>query len=148
MSVGLFIDKNHSPTEADIAAAIGPMLPLWKTLIQFIRDTYAVQEDFRFLYGKTHGWALRFRVKGKLLTALYPTQSGFTVQIILGPTQVTRAMAMGLPSRVMKVLLAAKPWPEGRWLFIPVTSVADMRDIQQLLALRVETKRLAKRTAT
>ncbi len=63
MSVGIFTDKKQQPTEAEVQAAIGPRLSLWQELIQFIRETYPVQEDFKFLYGKKYGWAWRFRVK-------------------------------------------------------------------------------------
>ncbi len=43
---------------------------------------------------------------------------------------------------VRNVIAKATPYPEGRWLFIAVKSEDDLRDIHQLLALRVETKHL------
>jgi hypothetical protein len=52
---------------------------------------------------------------------------------------------MKLGKNVQEVIARANPYPEGRWLFIPVKSADDIRDIQQLLALRAETKRLQKR---
>lgn len=72
MSVGVFTDKHHEPTETEILEALGSKLALWQDLIEFIRETYPAQEDFRFLYGKHYGWARRFRTKGRLLTSLYP----------------------------------------------------------------------------
>jgi hypothetical protein len=93
------------------------------------------------LYGDKYGWGLRFSTKGKLLTSLYPVQGGFTVQIILGPEAVKKAQGMKMGRNVKRAIARAKPWPEGRWLFIPVKSEKDFRDIQQLLALRVEPKR-------
>jgi hypothetical protein len=51
---------------------------------------------------------------------------------------------MELGEHVQEVIAEANPYPEGRWLFIPVRSADDIRDIRQLLALRVETKRLQK----
>jgi hypothetical protein len=148
MSVGVFTDKKHQPSEEEIHKVIGPKLPVWQELVQYIRENYPSDEDFKFLYGKKYGWALRFRIRGKLLTSLYPTAGGVTVQINLGPAAIERAQGMGLGENVQEVIAKATPYPEGRWLFIPVRSTEDIRDIQQLLALRVETKRLQKRRST
>jgi hypothetical protein len=145
MSVGVFADKNHRPTDTETSEAIGPMLPAWGVLVKFIRENYTVQEDFKFLYGKKYGWALRFRISGKLLTSLYPTQNGFTAQVILNPTAVKQAQSMKLGKNVRQAIAQAHPYPEGRWLFVPVESKKDVRAIQRLLALRTETKHLQKR---
>ena len=146
MSIGIFVDKNHRPADTEVFEAIGPMLPGWKALGRFIRENYsAAQEDFKFLYGKKYGWGLQFRINGKLLTSLYPTQNGFTAQIILNPAAVDRTEVMKLGRKVRQVISAATPYSEGRWLFIPVESASDIRDIQRLLALKSETQGLQKK---
>lgn len=142
MSIGAFTEKFHQPTMDEVQAVIGPQLATWHALIAFIRESYPADEDFTFLYGKTYGWALRFRLRGKLLTSLYPAVGGFTVQINLSPAAVEQAQQMGLGESVQQAIARAKPYPEGRWLFIPVTSAADLHAVQQLLALRADTKRL------
>jgi hypothetical protein len=143
MSVGIFVDKNYRPTEADITAAVGPRLALWRALVAEINTTYpAAQDDFKFLYGKKYGWALRFRIKNQLLTSLYPAENGFKVQINLSPEAVDTVLSMGMGANVRQAIEQAYPYPEGRWLFIKVEGDGDLKDIQQLLALRAETKRL------
>lgn len=142
MSIGLFTDKKHQPTDSEVAEAVGAMLPTWHALIQFIRDHYPSQEDFAFLYGKNYGWARRFRIKGKLLTSLFPTQGGFTVQINLGPEAIETVRQWNPGKNVLQAIERARPYPEGRWLFIPVESEEDIREIRRLLALRAETKHL------
>jgi len=144
MSIGVFTDKNYQPTDTEVFGAIGSMLPSWQELVKFIRENYRVQEDFKFLYGKKYGWALRFRINGKLLTSLYPTQNGFTAQVNLGPTAIKQAQRMKLSKNVQQTIAKAHPYPEGRWLFVSVESENDIRDIQRLLTLRSETKRLRK----
>jgi hypothetical protein len=141
VSVGLFTDKSHQPTNAEIVAAIGPRFSAWQGFVCFVREKYPVQEDFKFLYGKNYGWGLRFRIKGKLLVSLYPAQGGFTVQIILRPEAVEKAQRMKLGKHVRQAIARANPYPEGRWLFIPVESEKDSRDIQQLLALWAQAKK-------
>jgi hypothetical protein len=142
MSIGLFTDKDHQPTDTQVVEAIGLRLPLWHALVHFVREQYPVQEDFKFLYGKNYGWALRFRIKGKLLVSLYPTQGGFTAQVNLSSDAIEKAQRMKLSKNVQQAIARAHPYPEGRWLFIAVESEKDLRDIQRLVALRVEVKHL------
>jgi hypothetical protein len=140
MSIGLFTDKEHPPTDAETLAAVGLKLALWQELLQFIRANYTTQEDLKFMYGHPYGWARRFRTRGKLLTALYPTDGGFTVQIILSTAAIARAQRLALGPDVQQVIAQAHPYPEGRWLFIPVEAETDARDIEQLLPLRAAMK--------
>ena len=118
MRIGLFTDKSHQPTDAQVLETIGPKLPLWHALVHFVREQYPVQEDFKFLYGKNYGWALRFRIKGKLLVSLYPAQGGFTAQVNLSSDAVEKAKSMRLGKNVQQAIARAHPYPEGRWLFI------------------------------
>ena len=144
MSVGLFTDKQRPPSVEELRAAIGERLPLWERLVAHLRATYPAQEDLKFMYGRKYGWALRFRIGAQLLTSLYPTQGGFTVQVNLGPAAVEHALDMGLGANMQGAIARAHPYPEGRWLFVPVESEDDRRDVERLVALRAETKRLIK----
>ncbi len=136
MGIGVFTDRGIQPEQADIQKTIGIRFDLWELLLTHIRSTYSPKEDIKFLYGKNYGWAYRFQVKGRLLTALYPTNGGFTVQIILNPdgVEITRSISTG--QNVQKAIEDANPYPEGRWLFIPVESPADLEDIYRLLELK------------
>jgi hypothetical protein len=144
MSVGIFTEKKHHPAECEILEALGRALPLWDELIAYILETYPCEEDFKFMYGKNYGWARRFRIKGQLLTSLFPAKDCFKAQVNLGPEAVDEALGMNLGSNVQQAIAGAIPYPEGRWLFIAVESAGDMQDIQRLLKLRVRTKRLVK----
>jgi len=143
MSIGVFTDKKHQPTDDEILQVIGSQVSVWQALIQFIRENYPSDEDFKFLYGKAYGWALRFRIRDKLLiTSLYPTEEGFTVQINLSQAAIEQVQRMKPGENVQHAITRATPYPEGRWLFIPVKSMDDLGDIQQLLVLRAEMKKL------
>ncbi len=137
MSIGVFTDKDHQPTEKEILSAVGPKIHLWETLIEIVRKNYAPQQDLKYLYGKKYGWAVRFRIKEKTLLSLYPAQPGFTVQINLRPGAVRKALGMGMGKNVVDTIAKAHPYPEGRWLFIHVVSKKDVVDIQRMLPLRV-----------
>ena len=68
---------------------------------------------------------------------MYPSDAHLTVQIVLGRAQVAMAAATHLSSDIWKVLRAAKDYPEGRWLFVPVSSLKSARDMEPLIALKV-----------
>jgi hypothetical protein len=85
---------------------------------------------------------VRFRIKGQVLINLYPAKDGFVAQVNLSEAAVQQALSGGLRQHAKQAIAAAHPYPEGRWLFVRVDSVEDALDIQRLLAVRVEEKRL------
>jgi hypothetical protein len=135
MSVGVFTDKAQAPTLEQVTEAIGSRRAAWEEILQIIRDRYSHQEDWRF-YGKNNGWALRFRKSGKALASLYPAEGSFTVQLILSQADVDQTRDLKLGKHVRQIIEQAHPFPEGRWVFVPVKSGQDLRDVQRLLALK------------
>ncbi len=144
MSIGVFADKTHVPAQTEITTAVGPMWKLWLALLQHIRISGPVEEELKFMYGQKYGWALRCRRKGTLLTALYPTQNGFTVQIILNPAAMEEVQQLKFGNNVQQAVARAHPYPEGRWLFVPIECEKDLADVQRLFALKEGKARRAK----
>ncbi|BCY17407.1 MAG: DUF3788 domain-containing protein [Chloroflexi bacterium] len=141
MRIGFFTDKSHSPEPEEIRGILGSCLPVWEELLTHIRQTYHPVEDFKFLYGKNYGWAVRFRLKGKLLTSLYPAEGYFSAQIIMSPVEVDTVQSMNMGRNVRQAIDSATPYPEGRWLFIPVQNRDDLADITRLLEIHARSKR-------
>jgi len=144
VSKGCFVDKAHQPTSEEIRAAVSGALPLWDEVVQFIAQTYGVAGELKF-YGRNYGWALRFQKSGRNLVSMYPGNRCFTVQVIIGETLVGEAMELELGGQVRKAIEAAHPYPEGRWLYVPVTSRQEVKAVQQLLSLKAKPSRRAGR---
>ena len=125
-------------------ASIESKRQLWKGLTQFIEENYRVKRDYAF-YGKNYGWALRFRSGARALAAFYPGAGSFTVQIIIGPAQLEEALRLHLGATVRDILINARTFTEGRWLFIPVESQQDYRDVRRLLRVRASPLKKTKR---
>ena len=138
MSVGCFIEKKHCPTEEEIIQALGARRDDWLALVYFLREKYADAEEWKFMYGKKYGWALHMRSGKKLVSNLYPTQGSFTVQVNLSETAVQAALQTDLNPHVRQVITAAHPFPEGRWIWIPVETDQDLVDIRALLERRMK----------
>jgi len=135
MSVGYFLDKTHPPTHQELNATLGLAFPLWEELVQFIALTYQLSVDFSY-GGKTYGWNLWYRKSGKALISLYPQKGGFVAQVVLGKTEVEKAMALPLGEKVDRLLRDTPQLHDGKWLFIPASDPVDVEDIRQLLLIK------------
>ena len=69
MAIGIFTDRQAPPTQRQIEAALGPALEAWRTLVSHLEGGYAARGELRF-YGANHGWAVRYRRRGRALAAL------------------------------------------------------------------------------
>ncbi len=108
----------------------------WKSLLEEIRRSPKVQEDIKFMYGRKYGWAVRFRLTGKLLASLYPNSNYFVAQINLSRDQLLEAENVKLHENAQRAIETANLYPEGKWLFIAVRSAADLRDVRRLVKLK------------
>jgi hypothetical protein len=133
----VFADRMREPSRARLRKALAGACVAWDDLEAYLAETYGLKGALHFMYGERYGWALRFRRGERLVLAMYPNESCLTVQLILGRAQVAAATAMRLPARVSRVLKAAKDYPEGRWLFIPVKSLESARELRSLIALKI-----------
>jgi len=131
-----FTDRMHEPSRAGIRKALAGARVAWDDVEAYLAKTYGLKGSLHFMYGERYGWALRFRRGERLVLAMYPNDGRLTVQVILGRAQVAAATAMRLPARVSRALKAAKDYPEGRWLFVPVESLEDARELRPLVALK------------
>ena len=139
MAVGTFVEKQRQPTMREIFGSIASKKELWDSLERFVAENYRTKRDFAF-YGKNYGWAVRFRKAGKALLSMYPGEGSFSVQIVLGATPTKKASNLKLGRNVRTKLEKAHEFPEGRWLFIKISSKQDLRDVQHLLLLKEQPK--------
>jgi hypothetical protein len=134
---GCFVDRTREPGSARVRTALASARTAWDNLEAHLAGVYGLRGSFRFMYGKRYGWALRFEQGGRFVLAMYPNRGHLTVQIILTRAQVAVASAMNLPSAVARVLEAATDYPEGRWLFIPVTTRKSALELKTLIGLKL-----------
>jgi hypothetical protein len=135
MSIGCFLDKNHPPSPDELKDALGETFLLWERLLQFIEDTYQLRVEFSY-GGKNYGWNLWYRPGGKPLVSLYPQENGIVAQVVLGKDQVEKALALDLGEKVGKMVRETPQLHDGKWLFIPVATETDVRDVEQLLLVK------------
>ena len=141
MTESCFTDSKHQPTPEEIRSALGSCFPLWKRLITFIEKSYRIEGTWSTWGPAKSGWNLRYRRKGKSLTALHPQQERILVQIVLGKVQAKHALQLELGEKISRMLQEAPQLRDGRWLFIPVTSESDAKDVEKLLLAKMRPPR-------
>jgi hypothetical protein len=137
VSKGIFTDKHSKPTDEQINQSLGDSLSLWNELLRFIEVNFRTTRQFKF-YGKNYGWALNFKKSGKSFVSLYPSENAFTAQIILKEGQIHAIPDHAITAKLKKAIESATPYAEGRWLFLPVETQADLDTIQQLLLVKAQ----------
>lgn len=135
MSIGCFNNKLVQPSPEDVEMALGPAFGLWQRLVRFIDEQYQMTGELSY-GGKNYGWNLWYRKSGKSLVSLFPQDGSFVAQVVLGREQVEKAMALSLSPNVGTLLRETPQLHDGKWLFIPVTTEADVDDVEQLLLLK------------
>lgn len=128
-----FTNPKHPPTQEEIRLVLGSCFPLWERLTRFIEMTYQAEGVWSTWGPARSGWGLRFRRRGRSLTALYPQQERILVQTALGKAQAERALKLELGEQVSRILREAPQLRDGRWLFFPVTNEPDAQDVEKLL---------------
>ncbi len=135
MAYGAFIDKAHSPSPEEIQSCLASQWTAWQELNRFVQEGYKTSGELKY-YGKNYGWAVRYKKGGKSLISLYPSKDAFTAQIIFTDAEMQQAKATGIGDGIIQIFEKANPYSEGRWLFIPVRTAADLQDIKKMLAIK------------
>lgn len=137
MNQGVFLDRSRHPTDQEIRAALGSVYPLWERLNHVMESDTQIEGKFSFWGQRKSGWNLRYRRKGKALVAFYPQKGQIIAQIVLGKAQAEKALDLKLGKKVSQLLREAPQLRDGKWISIPVLSVEDAEDLEQLLRLKM-----------
>jgi len=135
MAVGFFLDKTHPPTLEEVYTSLGENQNLWRRLVKFLADNYALEGEWNF-GGKNYGWNLWYRRSGKSLTSLYPQKNEFIAQVVLGKEEVNKAMDLELGDYVGKCLRETPQLHDGKWLFLHVKTESSVVDVEKLLIVK------------
>lgn len=136
---GALLDDARPPTAEEFAGAVGPAAPRWTALVDWLDRTYGIEGE-PLHFGRESGWCLRFRRSGRSLLTLLPHEGGFRALVVVGPSvaeAVAGAIAAGeVGPTVAEAFAAARAYPDGRWLWLPVDDDATAEDVRRLIAIK------------
>ncbi|MBI3750908.1 MAG: DUF3788 family protein [Chloroflexi bacterium] len=130
-----FPDAGHAPAHDAFVEAVGPARDRWLRLEAWLRDTYGLDGEPIF-FGRDSGWCVRYRRSGKALLTLIPRDDGFRTLAVVGPSAWQAAASAVLSSRTQAAWDGARPYPDGRWLWLDVDDDTTVDDIEELVALK------------
>ena len=140
MTPTVFMDPGHAPTDAEIAASLGPAARFWDALTTQLAGAYGIEPTL-VPPSRNYGWDLKYRKGGQTLVSLTPDHDSFTALVVLGAKETEAARELDLGEHVRAVFEEARQYHDGRWLFVSVASERDVDDVMRLLRLKRRPRR-------
>jgi hypothetical protein len=137
MSPNAFINKPKQPTNAELAAALGPAKATWDQLLADLAHEFGVNVHEWNSYSLKAGWSLRVKRKERTIVWLAPCPGAFRVAFILGDKAVLAAQEAKLPKRILKIINEAPKYPEGTGVRLEVKSSKDIATLKKLAAIKL-----------
>ena len=137
MSPNAFIGKARKPTDAELAAALGPAKAAWDQLLtEVARECEANIREWK-CYSPKWGWSLRAMRKKRTIVWLAPCLGYFQVAFIFGDKAMQAARQNKWPKRIVKVMDEAPKYMEGTGIRLEVKSSRDIGTLKKLAAIKL-----------
>jgi hypothetical protein len=124
------------PSEAELAAALGSALPLWKATVHMVEESCSPLNQAWKPSKAAFGKICLLQFKKRTLLYLTPDQDGVLIAIVLGERAYQLAMTSTLPEVIKNLLLAAKPYAEGRGIRFPIRLAKELPTVARLLEIK------------
>ena len=138
MALSALDDLSAEPDNSQLAEVLGPALPAWSTLLNWLTGTLGVGDLSWGSSGKKYGWALRARAGKRTISYLIPQHGTFLVGIVLGGRALEETGRARLAQPVREVIAGARRYAEGTGFRLPVATAGDLEDVQTLLRIKSE----------
>ncbi len=134
MEPNAFVGKKEKPTEAELANALGKAKKLWSDALKALAE-YAPDQEWHS-YSIKAGWALKLKVKERVIVYLSPRKGSFLASFALGEKAVKTALQSGLPDATVKLIRAGKRYAEGTAVRIEVHEAVDVAIVKTLAQIK------------
>jgi len=132
-----FIGYRTTPSDTDVATALGPSAPLWSELIREVAaDLGDLTPEWKGVYPDKYGWTLRLKKKSRNILYLSPCTGSFRVAFVLSDKALATAKQAHLPAPVARVLETAPHYPEGNGVRLEVKRASDLPAIRKLAQIK------------
>ena len=138
MNPNAFVGRTKAPSDADLAAALGAVKPLWDEIVaDMARDLGLTGSEWKS-YGAKHGWALQLRRGKRNIVHLAPCEGSIRVLFILGDRAVAAARAARLGAAGAKLLDEAPRYPEGTGIRLEVSRPRQIPLVRKLARIKLD----------
>ena len=137
MPENAFINRTAPPTDADVAAALGPAKAAWDQLLSDLAQELDVNVHEWKCHSPKWGWSLRVKRRARTIVWLAPCLGCFQVAFIFGDKAMQAARQTKWPKRVVKVMDEAPKYPEGTGIRLEVKSSRDIGTLKKLAVIKL-----------
>jgi hypothetical protein len=134
MMQNVFLDKSAKPTAASFAKALKGRSKYWDELKGHVHGP--VVEEWKY-YGKTIGWTKKLLLGKRNLLFLTVRNGYFVVSFVLGDKAVALAQRSSLSEELIRQLVTAKKYVEGRGIRVEVKSRRALEQAKILLDIKM-----------
>lgn len=136
MAERVLLDPAGEPDAPALAAVLSESAGLWERLSRRLDEMGAVGSWS--WGGRKYGWERRYKRAGRPFLTLTPLSGGcFSALVVLGRAETEVASGLPLSSRGRGLFDATPQLHDGRWLFVPVESEADVDDVVLLVLAKL-----------
>jgi hypothetical protein len=128
--------KVEPPTEAELEAALGSALPLWNAIVRMIEATCSPLSQVWKPSKSAFGSMCLLQFKKRTLLYLTPDRDRVWIAIVLGERAFLLTLASSLPEVIKHLLLAAKPYAEGRGIRFSISSAEELPAVARLVEIK------------
>lgn len=139
MPHSIFMQKEIKPDELSLKQTLGLNFPFWEAIQNAVQDLGKVEKEAWHYSGEKHGWSYRISDKKRVLVYSLPRSGYFKVAFVFGDKALEEIQHSAIDPAIVKELLAAKKYAEGRGIRIDVKNEDVLEDILKLLNLKVNT---------
>jgi hypothetical protein len=137
MPTNAFIGKVEQPTEAELAAVLGPVKTVWDKLIASLAGDCDLTGQEWNSYSRKAGWALRLKREKRNIVYLSPCKGCFVASFALGDQAVRAALEAGLPAAVVRGIKESRRYAEGTALRLEVKSSRDIAALKKIALIKL-----------
>lgn len=113
---------------------------MWGELCGSIEQVYGAQPKIEYSQcSGMPGWNVKYKKSGKALCTLYPAEGFFVCLVVAGDAlqNEIEGRLLGFEPYTAELYRRTPSSMGSRWLMIELTSAAILRDVQELIALRI-----------
>ena len=136
MTASAFLDRSVPPAEHDLHAILGMAAHRWMRLERILVDELGAHPAPRW-DGPRSGWCVAVKRAGRPLVTLTPRAGGFDAIVVLGQAEADAARGLRLGEATREAFTDSPQLHDGRWLFLPIGSDADLDDLLRLLSVKL-----------
>jgi hypothetical protein len=137
MDKNIFMNKSNKPEIADLKSALGETYALWTSISKYVNSINILFINDWNYPGEKYGWSFRIKDKKRAIVYLLPRKNCFKVAFVFGQKATDLILQSKISEEIKSELKAAKVYAEGRGIRIEVKSKNILKDIKQLIDIKL-----------